>query len=72
MFAPSLFPHPPQTYLEKAVHVILHVGDSHPLHDDVRDASLKRLPFVAGHPGGVNSTGTPGRGPQIIEKGDVQ
>lgn len=35
-------------YLQQAVHVRLHVGDGHPLHDDVTDTPLQRLPFGAG------------------------
>ena len=41
-------------YLEEAVHISLHVGDGQPLHDDVSDASLQRLPFSPGCPGGVD------------------
>lgn len=49
------------SHLEEAVHVGLHVGDGHPLHDDVRDAPLQGLPFVASDSGGINSCGAPVR-----------
>lgn len=48
-----------QLNLEQAVHVGLHVGDGHPLHDDIRDPALQRLPFVASDSGGVNPDGAP-------------
>lgn len=49
----------PGLYLEEAVHIGLHVGDGHPLHDDSRDAPLQSLPLIARHPGGVNTNGAP-------------
>ena len=54
-------------YLEQAVHVGLHVGDGHPLHDDVRDAALQGLPFYPGHSGGVQACHAPVRRPEHRE-----
>lgn len=46
-------------YLQEAVHVGLHVGDGHPLHDDVTDASLQTLPFITSNSGGVDTDCSP-------------
>lgn len=40
-------------YLQQSVHICLHVRDGHPLHDDVSDTSLQRLPFGPGRPAEV-------------------
>lgn len=40
-------------YLEQAVHIGLHVRYGHPLHDDIRDTALQRLPLHFGHSGGI-------------------
>lgn len=46
-------------HLEEAVHIGLHVGDGHPLHDDVRDSALQRLPLDASDSGGVDADRAP-------------
>lgn len=60
-------------YLEKAIHVSLHVRDGHPLHDDVTDPPLQRLPFGPSYSGGVNACCSPVVGTATTENSsDVQ
>lgn len=43
-------------YLQQSVHIRLHVRDGHPLHDDVIDTPLQRLPFGPGCPAEVDTS----------------
>lgn len=40
-----------RAHLDKTIHVGLHVGYGHPLHDYVHDAALQGLPFLTGRLG---------------------
>lgn len=40
-----------RTHRDETIHVCLHVGYGHPLHDDVHDAALQGLPLLTGRLG---------------------
>lgn len=51
-------------HLDEAIHVCLHIGYGHPLHDDVHDAALQGLPLLPGRLGEAAGPGRHSRGAQ--------